>query len=650
MVKIGLIGGGYWGKNLIREFNNTGSLHTICDINEEALKKYNELYPEVQTTTNWDNVLNNEEITAVCIALPAEMHYSFAKKSLFANKDVYVEKPITLNVNEAEELVEIAKTKNKILMVGHLLHYHPAMVKVKSMIEEGKIGRVKNIIANRLSLGIFRKHENVLWSFAPHDISVVLSLVKQVPLSVVCHGKDHINEGVHDVTNSILKFKDAYVNINVNWLNPYKEQKMSIIGEKGMIIFDDVSKENKITYFPEYIEYSSDINANPTPVKNNAENIEVDLSKSPLLAECEHFVECCETRNTPITPGEEGVNVLKVLNGLQESLLNNREVKLVSKKKLNILVTCVGSAPSKAVVQALKQSEKYDFNIIGIDMSDVCAGTFLCDIYKEFPSFKSNDYKEKIYELIEEHNIDFIIPTYSKELNYWAEFKTIIEKKYSHCKVVSNNTKVIDIANNKNNTIEFCKKNDILFPDVFTLNDIDTNFDNYPIIIKPHEGSGATGIYKCDNYTDFMKYKEIINEEYIIQKFVTGPEYTCDVISNSDEHVISVIPKRRIKIVNGAAIQSITEKNEKVIEYVKDVAVKIKNKHTMNIQVIEDITNGKIYMVEINPRFPTSLPLTTAADVNIPELLIDNYFNENNINIEFKNNLTMYRHYTEYFL
>jgi len=328
MVKIGLIGGGYWGKNLIREFNNTGSLHTICDINEEALKKYNELYPEVQTTTNWDNVLNNEEITAVCIALPAEMHYSFAKKSLLANKDVYVEKPITLDVNEAEELVEIAKTKNKILMVGHLLHYHPAMVKVKSMIEEGKIGRVKNIIANRLSLGIFRKHENVLWSFAPHDISVVLSLVNQVPLSVVCHGKDHINEGVHDVTNSVLKFKDAYVNVNVNWLNPYKEQKMSIIGEKGMIIFDDVLKENKITYFPEYIEYSSDINANPTPVKNNAENIEVDLSKSPLLAECEHFVECCETRNTPITPGEEGVNVLKVLNGLQESLLNNREVKI----------------------------------------------------------------------------------------------------------------------------------------------------------------------------------------------------------------------------------------------------------------------------------------------------------------------------------
>ena len=327
---LGLIGGGYWGKNLIREFNNTGALHTICDINVDALKNYNEQYPNIQTTTNWDEVLKNKEITAVCIALPAEMHYSFSKKSLLAGKDVYVEKPITLDAKEAEELVEIAKKQDKILMVGHLLHYHPAIVKIKEIIKEGKIGKVRNVVANRLSLGIFRKHENVLWSFAPHDISVILSLVGSIPDSVVCHGKDHINENIHDVTNSILKFKDAYVNINVNWLNPYKEQKMSIIGEKGMIIFDDVSKENKVTYIPQYIEYSSDINALPTPIKNNAENVEIDLSKSPLLCECEHFVECCKSRSMPITHGEEGVNVLKVLNGLQESLSTNKEVKMVS--------------------------------------------------------------------------------------------------------------------------------------------------------------------------------------------------------------------------------------------------------------------------------------------------------------------------------
>lgn len=332
-IKIGLIGGGYWGKNLIKDFNNCNVLHTICDVNNDALKKYNELYPHVKTTTDWNYILNNKEINAVCVALPAELHYKFAKGALLADKDVYVEKPITLDIGEAQELVELAKERNKILMVGHLLHYHPAITKIKEIIAEGKIGKVKNIVANRLSLGIFRKHENVLWSFAPHDISVVLSLIDEMPASVICHGRDHINEGVHDVTNSILKFKDAYVNINVNWLNPYKEQKMSIIGEKGMIIFDDVSKENKLTYFPEYIHYSSDINANPTPVKNNGENIEVDSSKSPLLCECEHFIECCLKRKTPITPGNEGVNVLKVLNGLQESLLNSKEVTISSKNK-----------------------------------------------------------------------------------------------------------------------------------------------------------------------------------------------------------------------------------------------------------------------------------------------------------------------------
>ena len=328
-IKLGLIGGGYWGKNLIREFNNTGILHSICDTDSDSLKKYNELYPNIKTTTSWDDVLNNNEISCVCISLPAHLHYSFAKKSLLAGKDVYVEKPITLDISEADELVKIAKEKNKILMVGHLLHYHPAIVKIKAMIKEGKIGKVKNIIANRLSLGIFRQHENVLWSFAPHDISVILNLVGEMPTSISCHGKDHINKGIIDVTNSILKFKEAYVNINVNWLNPYKEQKMSIVGEKGMIIFDDVSKENKITYFPKYIEYSSDIHSLPKPVKNNAENIEIDLSKSPLLLECEHFIECCKYRSTPITNGQEGVNVLKVLNGLQKSLETKKEINLL---------------------------------------------------------------------------------------------------------------------------------------------------------------------------------------------------------------------------------------------------------------------------------------------------------------------------------
>jgi UDP-2-acetamido-3-amino-2,3-dideoxy-glucuronate N-acetyltransferase len=332
-MKLGLIGGGYWGKNLIREFHGLGVLHTVCDLNQDALQKYQDTYENLKVTTNWDDVLGNKDITAVCIALPAEMHYAFAKKSLLAGKDVYVEKPITLSVEHAEELIELAKQQDKLLMVGHLLHYHSCVEKVKEMIQEGKIGKVKNIVANRLSLGIFRKQENVLWSFAPHDISVILSLCEnELPDSVLCSGKDHITDGIQDVTNSVLRYQDKYVNINVNWLNPYKEQKMSIIGDKGMILFDDVSKTNKVTYYPEYIQYTQDVNANPMPIKNNEVNVEVDMSVSPLTKECKHFVECCETRQRAITDGEEGLRVLKVLNSLQESLRTGKIEKMENKK------------------------------------------------------------------------------------------------------------------------------------------------------------------------------------------------------------------------------------------------------------------------------------------------------------------------------
>lgn len=337
-VKLGLIGGGYWGKNLIREFNNVGILHTICDINEDALKKYNQEYPNINTTKNWNEILNNEEINSVCIGLPAEMHYKFAKEALEANKDVYVEKPITLNINEAEELVELAKKKNKILMVGHLLHYHPVIMKIKEILSSGQLGKIKNIVANRLNLGIFRTQENVLWSFAPHDISVILSLCgNKMPDSVQCTGNDCLTKNVHDITNSILKFEsdNIYVNINVNWLNPYKEQKLSIVCEKGMILFDDMEKESKLKIYRNYIVWSDNINPIPQANKVEPEIIQLDLSKSPLYNECVHFKECCELRTEPITTGEEGVRVLTVLNKLNESLLNDGNkinIKLNKKK------------------------------------------------------------------------------------------------------------------------------------------------------------------------------------------------------------------------------------------------------------------------------------------------------------------------------
>ncbi len=177
------------------------------------------------TTKNFDTLLKTTAITRVCIALPAHMHYEYVKKALLADKDVYVEKPFTLNVDKAKELTQLAKEKKKILMVGHLLQYHPAMEKIKEIVSSGLIGEVKQIISNRYSLGIFRTFENVLWSFGVHDLSVILSLCgDKMPESVVCNGCSHITPGIQDIANCVLKYKDKYVNLNLNWMSPYKEQ------------------------------------------------------------------------------------------------------------------------------------------------------------------------------------------------------------------------------------------------------------------------------------------------------------------------------------------------------------------------------------------------------------------------------------------
>ena len=331
-MQLALIGGGYWGKNLIREFNNCGVLHTICEIDEEAIKKYNQEYPTVVTTNDWESVLTNSGINAVCISLPAERHYRFAKQALENGKDVYVEKPITLEIEEAEELVRLAKEKSLILMVGHLLHYHGAVIKMKEIISQGGIGKIRNITSNRLNLGKFRSQENVLWSFAPHDISVVLSLCgNKLPDKYSCTGMDHLQKGVHDTTNSIMTYEQdkIYVNINVNWLNPFKEQKMTIIGEKGMIVFDDTLKAGKLRLYQDYIHWDGSTNPVPIPNKTEGESIGYDAAVSPLLRECQHFVGCCTERKTPITDGAEGVRVLKVLSKLHEELSGDKQTNNV---------------------------------------------------------------------------------------------------------------------------------------------------------------------------------------------------------------------------------------------------------------------------------------------------------------------------------
>lgn len=313
-----VVGAGYWGKNLVRNFYEIGALHSVCDNNESAFNQLKEKYPDILLTTDYDSLLNNDDIQAVVVSLPAEMHYEFALKALEAGKHVYVEKPLTVKVKEAEELVELAARKDLRLMVGHLLQYHPVFQHLKAMVKAGELGKIYYIYSNRLNLGKIRNEENILWSFAPHDISMILSLAGEVPSAVFATGGQYLQEKIADVTVTHIGFPGGIKShIFVSWLHPYKEQKLVVVGEKKMAVFSDTEDwENKLLVYPHSIGWENNI---PVPQKANAEKVIVDQSE-PLRNECLHFVESVKTGGRPLTDGEEGLRVLKVLNRAQESL------------------------------------------------------------------------------------------------------------------------------------------------------------------------------------------------------------------------------------------------------------------------------------------------------------------------------------------
>lgn len=313
-IKIAVVGAGYWGKNLIRNFQALGVLDLICDVRKETLKPYSHLR---RVTGSWDAVLADSNLTAVAIATPAETHYQLVKDALQAGKHVFVEKPLALTEEEGAHLHELAKAQNKVLMVGHLLQYHPAIIKLKELVLKGELGKIQYIYSNRLNLGKVRNEENILWSFAPHDISVILSLVGEMPDSVTSFGGSYLQEGIADVTISNLSFPSGIkAHIFVSWLHPYKEQRLVIVGDKKMALFNDVEPVDKLLLYPHSIEWK---NRMPVFDKKDAEIIPIE-SKEPLLEECTHFVGCVTRNVRPRTDSQEGLKVLKVLQQCQASL------------------------------------------------------------------------------------------------------------------------------------------------------------------------------------------------------------------------------------------------------------------------------------------------------------------------------------------
>lgn len=316
---VAVVGSGYWGKNLVRNFHQLGALKLICDKDEVLLDRFKEEYPDVETCLALSDVLGQEEIQGVVVATPAETHFTLVREVLLAGKHVFVEKPLALTEEDGQQLVELAEQNQLTLMVGHILHYHPAVIKLKELIESGELGKIQYLYSNRLNIGKIRAEENILWSFAPHDISVILMLLGEMPETVYATGGSYLRYQIPDTTLTALDFPSGVkAHIFVSWLHPFKEQKLVVVGDKKMAVFDDVSQE-KLLLYSHKIQWLQRI---PVASKTDAEVVAVDMGE-PLKAECEHFLDCIAKGQSPKTDGREGLHVLQVLQASQESLDRN---------------------------------------------------------------------------------------------------------------------------------------------------------------------------------------------------------------------------------------------------------------------------------------------------------------------------------------
>ncbi len=314
---LAVVGAGGWGKNHVRNFSALGVLHTVCDSNAPLLDSYAREYRGVHVTSDFQKVVANHDIRAVVISAPSSLHYSMAKEALLCGKDVFVEKPMSLHVREARELMEISKKKKNVLMVGHILQYHPAVLKLNELIQNGALGKIYYIYSSRLNFGKFRSEENILWSFAPHDISVILMLLRESPDDVASFGGYYLNPDKADTTLTVMRFPSgASAHIFVSWLHPFKEQKLVVVGSQCMAVFDDVSGTNTLMLYPHSVSW-----VDRTPVLNKKAGEPVSFEqKEPLREECEHFLHCIKTRAAPRTDSEEGLRVLEILTQCQNAL------------------------------------------------------------------------------------------------------------------------------------------------------------------------------------------------------------------------------------------------------------------------------------------------------------------------------------------
>lgn len=329
-VTLGMIGLGGWGKNLVRNYHQSqgAELRWLCDLNESRLEALQRQFPARDTTTDFNDLLQDDELKAIVVATTAPSHFALCKAALLAGKDVYVEKPFTLSGEDAAELIKIADASGRILMVGHLLEYHPVVERLKTMIDEGDLGDVRYIYSQRLNLGTVRGDENAMWNFAPHDVSVILYLLGKNPSDVSARGQCYLQLGIHDVVFMSLNFAGkAMGHVHVSWLDPHKTRMITIVGSKRMAVFDDLEPNEKLKIYDKGAEINMNYDRFAEYVGLRFGDITVPYIRpaEPLQIECEHFLHCVRSREQPRSDGQDGLRVVRVLEAADRSLKLNGE-------------------------------------------------------------------------------------------------------------------------------------------------------------------------------------------------------------------------------------------------------------------------------------------------------------------------------------
>lgn len=314
--RVAVLGCGYWGKHLVRNFHALGALAAVADVSPEGRATSARIAPGVPVHDRLDAVLEDRSIAGVVIGTPAETHAELAGRALAAGKDVLCEKPLALRYDDARRVHELAARRGRILMVGHILEYHPAIAKLRELVAEGQLGRIRYLYSNRTNLGKVRREENILWSFAPHDIAVILRLVGALPFQVIAAGGAYVQPNIADVTVTQLLFDNGVAaHVFVSWLNPFKEQKLVVVGSRRMATFDDVRRE--LVLHEQHVDLEA---GEPVPVKGAGAAIPY-AADEPLRIECQAFLDAIATRAAPLTDGASALRVLRVLQAAQRSLV-----------------------------------------------------------------------------------------------------------------------------------------------------------------------------------------------------------------------------------------------------------------------------------------------------------------------------------------